>query len=288
MRYEFIQAHRVEFAIRVMCRVLDVSRSGYYAWRKRPVSSREMANQDLKIEIKEIYQRSRQTYGSPRIRAELAEQGLRCGVNRIARLMNEAGVVAKQSAKFKVMTTDSDHVYPVAPHLLGQDFTAGRPNEKWLSDITYIPTAEGWLYLALVMDLYSRRIIGWAMADNLERWLAIDALQMALETRQPPPGLIHHSDRGSQYASHDYQALLTQHQFQVSMSRKGNCYDNAPMESCIGTLKTEQVYHRHYATRAEAKTDIFEYIEVFYNRFRRHSALGYQCPVAFEQTAISA
>ena len=288
MRYEFIQAHRDEFAIVIMCRVLDVSRSGYYAWCKRPVSLREMANQELKGEIKEIYQRSRQTYGSPRIRAELADQGIRCGVNRIARLMKEAEVVAKQSAKFKVMTTDSEHEYPVAPNLLGQDFTTERPNEKWLSDITYIPTDEGWLYLALVMDLYSRRIIGWAMADNLERWLAIDALQMALDTRQPPPGLIHHSDRGSQYASDEYQALLTQHQFQVSMSRKGNCYDNAPMESCIGTLKTEQVYHRHYATRAEAKTDIFEYIEVFYNRFRRHSALDYQCPVAFEQTAISA
>ena len=288
MRYEFIQAHRAEFEIKVMCRVLDASRRGYYAWRKRPVSSREMANQELKVEIKEIYQQSRHTYGSPRIRAELADRGIQCGVNRIARLMNEAEMVAKQSAKFKVMTTDSDHDYPVAPNLLGQDFTTERPNEKWLSDITYIPTDEGWLYLALVMDLYSRRIIGWAMADNLERWLAIDALQMALETRQPPPGLIHHSDRGSQYASHDYQALLTQHQFQVSMSRKGNCYDNAPMESCIGTLKTEQVYHRHYATRTEAKTDIFEYLEVFYNRFRRHSALDYLCPVAFEQTAISA
>ena len=288
MRYEFIEAHRDEFEIVNMCRVLGVSRSGYYAWRKRPVSVREMANQELKVEIKTIYEQSRQSYGSPRMQAELADRGLACGVNRIARLMREAGVVAKQSAKFKVNTTDSDHHYPVAPNLLGQDFTASQPNEKWLSDITYVPTDEGWLYLALVMDLYSRRIIGWAMDDNLERWLALEALQMALDTRQPPPGLIHHSDRGSQYASHDYQALLTQHQFQVSMSRKGNCYDNAPMESCIGTLKTEQVYHCHYATRAEAKTDIFEYIEVFYNRFRRHSALGYQSPVAFDQVAVSA
>jgi putative transposase len=288
MRYEFIEAHRAEFEIRVMCRVLDVSRSGYYAWRKRPVSSREMANQALKQQIKAIHQHSRQTYGSPRIQAELAEQGIRCGVNRIARLMSEEKLVAKQSVTFKVVTTDSEHDYPIAPNLLQQDFTARRPNEKWLSDITYIPTAEGWLYLALVMDLYSRRIIGWAMDDNLERWLAIDALQMAIDTRQPPPGLIHHSDRGSQYASYDYQALLTHHQFQVSMSRQGNCYDNAPMESCIGTLKTELVHHCQYATRTEAKTDIFEYIEVFYNRFRRHSALDYQCPVVFEQAAISA
>lgn len=283
MKYELIDAHRDEFEITIMCRVLNVSRSGYYAWRKRPVSAREMANEALKAEIKEIYEQSRQTYGSPRIQAELAERGRQCGVNRVARLMNEAEMVAKQRAKFKIVTTDSRHDYPVAPNLLQQDFTANQPNEKWLSDITYIPTDEGWLYLALVMDLYSRRIIGWAMHDNLERWLALEALQMAIETRQPPPGLLHHSDRGSQYASDDYQALLTQHQFQVSMSRKGNCYDNAPMESCIGTLKTELVYHCHYATRTQAKTNIFEYIEVFYNRFRRHSALDYQCPVDFER-----
>jgi len=286
MKYEFIQVHREEFEITVMCRVLDVSRSGYYAWRKRPVSSREMANQGVKELIEDIYYQSRQTYGSPRIQVELADRGIRCGVNRIARLMSEEELVAKQSAKFKVLTTDSAHDYPVAPNLLQQDFTASRANEKWLADITYIPTAEGWLYL--VMDLYSRRIIGWAMDDTLERWLAIEALQMAIETRQPPPHLIHHTDRGSQYASDDYQALLTQAQMQVSMSRTGNCYDNAPMESCIGTLKTELVHHCHYATRAEAKTDIFEYIEVFYNRFRRHSALDYQCPVDFEQSAISA
>jgi len=265
-----------------MCRVLKVSRSGYYAWRKRPVSARKMANDKLTEKIKEIYHQSRQTYGSPRIQAELRGNGLKYGHNRVARLMREAQLRAKQKGKFKVTTTDSNHNYPVAPNLLKQDFAASRSNEKWVSDLTYIPTAEGWLYLAAVMDLYSRRIVGWAMGHTLARWLTMAALQMALESRQPPPGLLHHSDRGSQYASHDYQALLTKHQMQVSMSRKGNCYDNAPMESFFGTLKTELVHHRLYATRAEAKTDIFEYIEVFYNRSRRHSALAYQSPVAFE------
>ena len=270
-----------------MCRVLSVSRSGYYAWRQRPVSAREMANQELTEQIKDIHQRSRQTYGSPRIQAELADNGVKCGHNRVARLMRQADLRAKQSRKFKGTTTDSDHHYPVAPNRLNQDFTASRANEKWLADITYIPTDEGWLYLATVLDLYSRRIVGWAMSDSLHRQLVIEALLMAVQTRQPPPGLLHHSDRGSQYASDEYQALLTKFGMQASMSRKGNCYDNAPMESFFGSLKTERVHHRHYRTRAEAKTDIFEYIEVFYNRFRRHSALAYQCPVGFEQLSIS-
>jgi len=288
MKYQFIADHRQEFEITAMCRVLQVSRSGYYAWRKRPVSEREMANQKLTAQIKEIHQDSRQTYGSPRIHAELASQGVKCGHNRVARLMGQAELRAKQKRKFKVTTTDSAHDYPVAPNLLNQDFQAGRPNETWLADITYIATAEGWLYLAVVMDLYSRRIVGWAMDDSLERWLPLAALQMALETRQPPPGLLHHSDRGSQYASDDYQAVLTKYQMQGSMSRAGNCYDNAPLESFFGTLKTELVHHRHYATRAEAKTDIFEYIEVFYNRYRRHSALDNLCPAVFEKLPMAA
>ena len=288
MKYQFITTHRQEFEITVMCRVLQVSRSGYYAWRRRPVSGREMANQKLTQQIEEIHQQSRQTYGSPRIQAELADQGVKCGPNRVARLMQEAELQAKQSRQFKVTTTDSAHNYPVAPNLLARNFQANRANEKWLADITYIPTAEGWLYLAAVMDLYSRRIVGWAMGESLERGLPLAALQMALDTRQPLPGLLHHSDRGSQYASDDYQAVLTKSQMQVSMSRTGNCYDNAPMESFFGTLKTELVYHCHYATRAEAKTAIFEYIELFYNRFRRHSALGYQSPVVFEQSAMTA
>jgi len=283
MKYEFIEGHRDEFAITVMCRVLRLSRSGYYAWRKRPLSVRKMANEKLKEQIKEIYQQSRQTYGSPRIHAELSGNGVKCGHNRVARLMRQAQLWAKQKGKFNVTTTDSNHDYPIAPNLLKQDFQASQPNEKWVSDITYISTTEGWLYLAAVMDLYSRRIVGWTMGDTLERRLTLAALQMAIDTRQPPPGLLHHSDRGSQYASQDYQALLTKHQMQVSMSRTGNCYDNAPIESFFATLKTELVHHRHYATRAEAKTDIFEFIEIFYNRSRRHSYLGYQSPVAFEQ-----
>lgn len=286
MKYQFIAAHREEFEITVMCRVLAVSRSGYYAWRNRPTSARKMADQELSQHIKQIHDHSRQTYGSPRIQAELAENGVNCGCKRVARLMRQEELFAKQSRKFKVITTDSAHPYPVAPNLLAQDFTTSRPNEKWLTDITYIPTAEGWLYLAVVLDLYSRRIVGWAMSDSLERHLVSAALHMAVKMRQPPPGLLHHSDRGSQYASDDYQALLTQHQMRCSMSRTGNCYDNAPTESFFGTLKTELVHHCQYQTKAEAKTDIFEYIEVFYNRFRRHSALGYQSPVNFEKLAL--
>jgi putative transposase len=286
VKYQFIAAHRVEFEITVMCRVLRVSRSGYYAWLKRPTSSREMADQALSQHIKEIHQQSRQTYGSPRIQAELAENGVNCGHKRVARLMHDEELFAKQSRKFRVITTDSAHNYPVAPNLLDQDFSASRPNEKWLTDITYIPTAEGWLYLAVVLDLYSRRIVGWAMSDSLERHLVIAALQMALKMRQPSPGLLHHSDRGSQYASEAYQALLTHYQMRCSMSRTGNCYDNAPTESFFGTLKTELVHHCHYQTKAEAKTDIFEFIEVFYNRFRRHSALHYQSPVNYEKLAL--
>jgi putative transposase len=282
MKYQFIAAHREEFEITVMCRVLAVSRSGYYAWRQRPASPREMADQVLSQRIKAIHQQSRDTYGSPRIQAELAENGVSCGHNRVARLMRNEELWAKQKRKFKVTTTDSAHHYPVALNLLNQDFTASRPNEKWLTDITYIPTAEGWLYLAVVMDLYSRRIVGWAMSDSLERQLVIAALHMAIEMRQPPPGLLHHSDRGSQYASDDYQALLTKHHMRCSMSRTGNCYDNAPLESFFGTLKTELVHHCHYPTQASAKTDIFEYIEVFYNRFRRHSTLHYLSPVNYE------
>ena len=286
MKYQFIAAHRTEFKVTVMCGVLEVSRSGYYAWLKRPLSPRKMANQSLSQQIKQIHQHSRQTYGSPRIQAELRAQGFKCGHNRVARLLRQAQLWAKQKRKFKVTTTDSTHNYPVAPNRLNQDFTTSRPNEKWVADITYIPTAEGWLYLAAVLDLYSRRIVGWATSDSLERQLVITALQMALHRRQPGPGLLHHSDRGSQYASDDYQALLTHSQIQGSMSRSGNCYDNAPMESFFGTLKTELIHHCYYLTQAEAKTSIFEYIELFYNRFRRHSALGFLSPLNYETLSL--
>ena len=282
MKYQFIADHREEFEVMGMCRVLGVSRSGSYAWRQRPVSEREMANQQLTEQIKDIHHQSGQTYGSPRVQAELADKGVKCGHNRVARLMQQAELQTKQNYKFKVSTTDSAHDYPVAPNRLNQDFRASRANEKWLADITYIPTDEGWLYLAAVLDLYSRRIVGWAMSDSLHRQLVLDALHIALQSRQPPPGLLHHSDRGSQYASDDYQALLTKFGMQASMSRKGNCYDNAPMESFFGTFKTELTFDRDYATRYEARLDIFEYIEVFYNPYRRHSALGYKSPANYE------
>ena len=212
------------------------------------------------MHIQDIFTESQDTYGSYRIQAELAEQGLRCGRKRVARLMRVYKLVAKTVRPFKVVTPDSTHTLPVAPNRLNQQFNADRPDQIWLTDITYVPTAEGWLYLAVVLHLYSRRIVGWAMRDRLHRQLVLDALQMALAVRQPPPGLLHHSDQGSQYASDDYQALLTKNRMVASMSRKGNCYDNAPIESFFGTLKTELVFHQQYATHAQARLDIFEYI----------------------------
>ena len=288
MKYQFIEAHHAEYPVTLMCRVLAVVRSGYYQWRKQPLSTRKMADLVLLMHIKDIFEQSRETYGSYRIQAELADEGLRCGRKRVARLMREYNLEPKTVRPFRAVTTDSNHQLPVAPNRLNQEFTADRPDQSWLTDITYVPTAEGWLYLAVVLDLYSRRIVGWAMSDSLHRQLVIDALQMAIMARQPPPGLLHHSDRGSQYASDDYQALLTQASMVSSMSRKGNCYDNAPVESFFGTLKTELVFHQQYATRAEARLDIFEYIELFYNRFRRHSALGYKSPVKYEAFPLGA
>jgi putative transposase len=228
VKYQFIEDDREQYPITMMCRVLDIARSGYYAWRKQPLSARKMADLLLMMHIRDVFEQSRQTYGSYRIQATLVEQGLRCGRKRVARLMGEDELEPKTSRPFKVVTTDTNHTLPVAPNRLNQAFTADRPDQIWLADITYVPTAEGWLYLAVVLDLYSRRIVGWAISDSLHRQLVIDALQMALTARQPPPGLLHHSDRGSQYASQEYQTLLTQAQMVGSMSRKGNCYDNAP------------------------------------------------------------
>ena len=288
MKYQFIEAHRHQYPVTLMCRVLEVARTGYYQWRKQPLSTRKVADLVLLRHIRDIFEQSRETYGSHRIQAELADQGIRCGRKRVARLMRLHNLKPKTVRTFKVVTTDSNHTLPVAPNRLQQQFTADRPDQIWLTDITYVPTAEGWLYLAVVLDAYSRRIVGWAMSDSLHRQLVIDALQMAITMRQPPPGLLHHSDRGSQYASDEYQALLTSAGMTVSMSRKGNCYDNAPVESFFGTFKTELVFHQQYATRAEARLDIFEYIEVFYNRFRRHSALGYKSPVTYEALPLGA
>lgn len=288
MKYKFIETHRDHYPISLMCRVLIVARSGYYEWRKQPLSAQKMADLLLLMHIRDIFAESRNTYGSCRIQAVLAQQGLCCSRKRVARLMQADNLTPKTVRPFKVVTTDSNHQLPVAPNRLNQQFRAEQSDQTWLTDITYVPTAEGWLYLAVVLDLYSRRIVGWAMSDSLHRQLVIEALQMALTTRQPAPGLLHHSDRGSQYASDDYQALLTKAEIIGSMSRKGNCYDNAPLESFFGTLKTELVFHRQYETWAEAKLDIFEYIEVFYNRLRHHSALGFKSPVNFEALFLMA
>jgi transposase InsO family protein len=233
-------------------------------------------------EIKAIHHMSRQTYGSPRVHVELLARGFAVGKNRVVRLMRAENIRARRKQKRK-KTTDSQHHHPVAPNLLNQDFAAARPNEKWLSDITYIWTAEGWLYLATVLDLFSRKIVGWAMEATLASGLVEKALHMAVQTRKSVAGLLHHSDRGSQYAGDPYQAHLANHHMQVSMSRTGNCYDNAPMESFFSTLKVEQVHFQNYASRQEARTDIFGYIEGFYNRIRRHSSLGYLSPVEFER-----
>jgi transposase InsO family protein len=288
VRYRFIEDHRADYPVILLCRVMQVVRSGYYVWRNQPLSMRKMADLVLLMHIQDIFEEGRQTYGSDRIQGILAEQGIRCGRERVARLMRAYGLQPKTRRPFRVVTTDSTHKLPVAPNHLDQEFTADGPDQKWTTDITYIPTTEGWLFLAVVLDLYSRRIVGWAMSDSLHRQLVIDALQMAIVARKPPPGLLHHSDRGSQYASHDYQALLTNAKMIISMSRKGNCYDNAPTESFFGTLKTELVYHRQYATLEEAKADIFEYIEVFYNRIRCHSALAYKSPVKYEALSLVA
>ena len=266
-----------------MCQVLDVSVSGYYAWCKRPASPREQANEALVSEIRQIHAASLATYGSPRIHRELCERGQRCSRKRIERLMRQQGIQGKCKRRRKVVTTDAQHHLPVAPNVLNQAFVATAPNEKWVTDITYILTAEGWLYLACVLDLFSRKIVGWAMDITMTTTLVLDALDMALAQRQPPVGLLHHSDRGSQYACLAYQARLADQHMQVSMSRTGNCYDNAVMESFWATLKTERTHDQCYPTRAEARTDIFLFIEGFYNRRRRHSALGYLSPNNFER-----
>jgi len=288
MRYQFIEEHGNDYPVTLLCRVMQVARSGYYAWRNKPLSLRKVADMVLLQHIVDIFEAGRQTYGSTRIQGILVDQGISCGRERVARLMQAASLKPKTRRPFRVMTTDSKHQLPVAANQLDQDFTADGPDQKWTTDITYVATTEGWLYLAVVLDLYARRIVGWAMSDSLQRQLVIDALQMAITARRPAPGLLHHSDRGSQYANYDYQALLTRAQMVSSMSRKGNCYDNAAVESFFGTLKTELVYQRQYATRAEARADIFEYIEVFYNRVRCHSALGYKSPVRFEALSLAA
>lgn len=265
-----------------MCQVLKVSSSGYYAWRKRKPSARKMANQALVAEIKAIFPRVRKSYGSPRMTKELRRRGLRCSENRVARLMRLHKVRVKQTKGF-YSTTRRHKGDPVAPNVLQRQFAAQRPNQIWLADITYIPTKSGFVYLAAVLDLYSRRIVGWAMDRHIREELTIRALKMALEQREPTAGILHHSDQGSQYTGRKYQALLAGYGFVVSMNGVGSWYDNAPMESFFGSLKTESVYQTSYLTRNQAKMEVFSYIESFYNRHRLHSAIDFQSPMAFEQ-----
>jgi putative transposase len=281
MKYRAIKDNAARFAIKLMCSALQVSASGYYAWLIRPQSARAQANRRLIDQIRTAHRRSRHCYGSPRITRQLREDGLRIGENRVARLMCSAQIRAKSVRKWKA-TTKSSHRLPVAENTLNRAFSVTQPNRVWAGDISYVWTAQGWLYLAVVLDLYSRAVIGWAMSDRLTTQLATDALRMALWRRQPTGALLHHSDRGIQYAACEYQRLLTEHDIACSMSRKGNCWDNAVVESFFHTLKVELVHHRRYLTRDEARQDIFEWIEVFYNRQRRHSTLGYRSPAEFE------
>ena len=288
MRYSFIRQLRQQFRITALCRVLKVSSSGYYAWRQRPESPRRQANRALTAQITAAHARSRRTYGRRRIHVQLQHEGVRCSRNRVARLMRAEGLWGLRRRGFKT-TTNSRHSLPVAPNLLARNFTASAPDRVWVSDITYLACEEGWEYLATVMDLHSRRIVGWAMQSTLERSLTLRALEMAITQRRPAPGLIHHSDRGVQYACGDYQAALGARGLVTSMSRKGDCWDNAPKESFFGTLKCELGLHRLRPPREQARREVFEYIEVFYNRQRLHSSLGYVSPAAFEaQTAAPA
>jgi putative transposase len=274
MKYEFMKENRDRFSLEGMCKVLNVSRSGYYAWKSRRPSNRQRINEELLESIREVYRKSRKTYGSPRITDQLNDNGIRCGKNRVARIMKENGIQAYVRKRFR-RTTESRHSYPASPNLLMSDKKSER---IWVSDITYIYTREGWMYVSAVMDVRTRKVIGLSMKDRLSQELTKDALMQAVKRERPEKGLIHHSDRGKQYASYVYKGLLNRYGLQSSMSRSGNCYDNAYIESFWSTLKKELVYGEKYLTRKDARLSIFKYIEVFYNRFRKHSALGYKSP----------
>jgi len=281
MKYEFIASSRSTSRVKKMCQTLRVSRSGFYDWRNRDISQRQKANQLLVERIEKVFGKSRATYGSPRVTIQLRAEGEGCGENRVARLMRLNGLKAKTKKKFKI-TTNSGHGKKVADNLVNQCFAADYPDRLWCSDITYLWTKEGWLYLAVILDVYSRRIIGWSMSKRVTEDLVINALNQALGYRAPNPTTVFHSDQGKQYAGGRFRKLLENQRLQPSMSGKGNCYDNAITETFFHTLKTELVYFENYQTREEAKSSIFEYIEVFYNRQRRHSALDYKTPVDFE------
>jgi putative transposase len=286
VRYRFVCEHAQQFPLAMLCRVMQVASSGYYAWRRRPESRRAMANRVLAAQIKAAHTRSRKTYGRRRIHAQLRRERISCSRNRVARLMRQNGLCGLRRRAFRV-TTNSRHSFPVAENLLARDFRAPAPDQVWVSDITYLACEEGWEYLATVMDLHSRRIVGWAMQSTLERSLTLNALEMAIAQRRPAAGLIHHSDRGVQYACGDYQAALQRHGMVPSMSRKGDCWDNAPKESFFGTLKGELVHHWGRPSRPDAHREIFDFVEVFYNRQRLHSSLGYLSPAEFERQSAA-
>ena len=283
MSFALIDAKRAEVPVETACAVLGVSESGFYAWRSRSASARQTDDMVMLAHIRAEFSTSNETYGSPRMHAELTESGLAIGRHRVARLMSENGMKARQKTRFK-KTTDSDHGGPIATNVLAQDFSANAPNQKWGVDISYVWTAEGWLYLAIVLDLFSRRIVGWSLSDRMKRGLAMDALRRAIVLRQPPSGLIHHSDRGSQYCSHDYRRLVEHHGFVASMSGRGNCYDNAMVETVFKTIKSELIWRTAFTSRDQASKAIGQYIESFYNPRRRHSSLGYVSPTTYELT----
>jgi putative transposase len=273
---------RLKYPVPLLRRIMNVSASGYYAWLDRPLSKRALEEMRLEVEIRAAHKRTRQTYGPERLAHDLAEHGIQVGICRIKRIRKKLGLRCKQKRKFRA-TTDSRHTLPVAENLLGQQFKVCEPNTVWVSDITYVPTDEGWLYLAGHKDLFTGEIVGYAMGERLTRNLVSQSLFRAVAAKRPAKGLMHHSDRGSQYCSQEYRNLLGQFGLQASMSGKGNCFDNAPMESFWGTLKQELVHHRHYSSRQEAMRDITEYIEIFYNRQRRQAKLRYLAPAVYVQ-----
>jgi putative transposase len=278
MRFCLIEDQRDIWPVRVICDALSVSPSGFYAWRSRPESARKIANRELLVDIRRVHADHRGRYGAPRIHAELRAEGQIVSRKRIERVMHRHGIRAHAPRRYRICTTDSKHALPIAANLLDRNFVAEKPDRVWLADITYIPTGEGWLYLAVILDLFTRKLVGWAMREHMRVELTMAALTMAIQRRRPGPGLVHHSDRGSQYAAGDYRKILQAATITQSMSRKGNRWDNAPMESFFGTLKTERVHQCDYPDRDAARRDLFAYIEGYYNRRRIHSALGYITP----------
>ena len=283
-RFVFIDANRSIFSIEAMCRIFGVTTRGYRMWRRRPIGQHQRQDLVILAHIREHYSRSLGSYGRPRMTAELKEQGVDVGHRRVGRLMRNNGIKAVRTRAYK-RTTDSNHGFDIADNFLDRDFSATAPNQKWAGDISYIWTQEGWLYLAVIIDLYSRRVIGWAVSDRMKKDLAIRALDMAINLRNPPPGCIHHTDRGSQYCSHAYQKILKKHKFKISMSGKGSCYDNSVVETFFKTIKAELLWRKPWPTRRQAQTAIFQYINGFYNPRRKHSTLNFKSPIAFEARA---